>query len=429
MAHREPAVWPGDPSGQTREVRLGGRYRTYVPDRLDERPLLLPSGLARRVADVEARVRELASSPAGPSLDGLSRFLLRGEALASSRIEGLQVSPQQLALGEVADEEGLGRRGVSAAARLVVANVRVVREAVGRLADAAALTTEDVVRLHDDLLADDGFPGLRSTQNWVGGRTPVSAEFVPPAPGLVAPLVEDLADYCSGAAHAALVQAALAHAQFETVHPFADGNGRVGRALIHTVLKRRGLLRGAVLPVSLVLLTRVDDYVAGLTAFRHDGLPTSAAAQDGLVRWLEVFIDAAGDAADRAAALAEEVEARRADWRERLAGTRDEAGLRAAPRSDSAAHRLLEVLPEVPVLTVRSGAALLNTSGTATRRALDQLVSADVLRTRRLGRATVYLADEVLSLLTLEERRLASTRHDTGASRPRRPVPPLSAAP
>jgi len=90
----------------------------------------------------------------------------------------------------------------------------------------------------------------------LGGTSyhPIEADFVPPPPDLVPGLIEDLLRYLNGATHAPLIQAALIHAQFETIHPFTDGNGRVGRALIHTVLTRRGLLPGMVLPTSAVPL-------------------------------------------------------------------------------------------------------------------------------------------------------------------------------
>ena len=100
--------------------------------------------------------------------------------------------------------------------------------------------------------------GLRTIQNWISGsnHTPIGAEFIPAPPGLVHDLVDDLCLYLDGASHGALIQAAIAHAQFETIHPFANGNGHVGPALIHGILLRRGLTEYTILPVSLVLGTR-----------------------------------------------------------------------------------------------------------------------------------------------------------------------------
>jgi Fic family protein len=174
---------------------------------------------------------------------------------------------------ELADAEGIPVRGFTDNARLVANNISALKRAARELAFAPIVTAQGITDLHGALLPDHDLQGLRTAQNWIGGSAwhPLGADFVPPPPARVQALIDDLAEYASGAAHAALVQAGLVHAQFETIHPFADGNGRVGRALIHTVLTRRGLTRTAVLPVSLVLLTRSDAYVRGLTAYRYDG--------------------------------------------------------------------------------------------------------------------------------------------------------------
>ncbi|WP_200902545.1 MULTISPECIES: Fic family protein [Protofrankia] len=202
---------------------------------------MVDAELDARCAQVEAVVRGLAHSPGARGLEGLARFLLRSEALASSRIEGLQVSAQQLALVELADTEGIPVRGFTANARLVANNIRALKQAAGELAEAPSITVADITNLHRALLPDHHPPGLRTVQNWIGGNDwhPLDADFVPPPPERVEPLMDDLALYMSGAGHSPLVQAGLVHAQFETIHPYTDGNGRVGRALIHTVLARR----------------------------------------------------------------------------------------------------------------------------------------------------------------------------------------------
>lgn len=113
----------------------------------------------------------------------------------------------------------------------------------------------------------------------------------------------DLVAYINGAAHAPLIQAAVMHAQFETIHPFIDGNGRVGRALIHMMLARRGLTEHAVLPISLVLATLRDQYVEGLSAYRHDAPTASAEARTSINAWLTTFVEASGIAAEQAETL------------------------------------------------------------------------------------------------------------------------------
>jgi Fic family protein len=143
----------------------------------------------------------------------------------------------------------------------------------------------------------------------------------------------DLVSYANGGVHAPLVQAALVHVQFETIHPYTDGNGRVGRALIHTVLTRQGLTPTAVLPVSLVLLARSDAYPDSLTAYQYEGKPGSAAAQSAVTSWLETFLDAVEVAADQVVRVTRKLAELRAQWRIRLATHSTRWDTRDAPPS------------------------------------------------------------------------------------------------
>jgi hypothetical protein len=265
--------WEPSLDGPSRAARQGGSYAAYLPDPLEGRPLALGGTLSARAATVETAVRRLTLRPDSHSLEGLARFLLRSEAIASSRIEGMQVSPQQVALAELAQTEELAKSGFSRNAQLVANNITILRKAATEVAGSPTVTVAGIDELHRALLPDDRHQGLRTVQNWIGGNdwNPVDAQFVPPPPGHVRALMDDLVAYASGGVHAPLIQAALAHAQFETIHPYTDGNGRVGRALIHTILTRRGLTPSAVLPLSLVLLTRSDHYLAGLAAYRYSG--------------------------------------------------------------------------------------------------------------------------------------------------------------
>lgn len=426
MAESLRRHWTLSLDAPMRRDRRGGTYRPYLPDPLVGRPVTVSGRLDARVAHVERVIRELAGQPGAHGLEGLARFLLRSEAIASSRIEGLHVSARQVALAELAAAEGFPSRSFTANARLVANNITVVRRAAADLAKTPTVTTNGLVALHTALLPDDRHQGLRTVQNWIGGSDwhPIDAEFVPPPPDDVPRLMEDLAAYASGAAHAPLVQAAMVHAQFETIHPFVDGNGRVGRALIHTVLTRRGLTPEAVLPVSLVLLTRSERYVHGLTAYRYEKASDSATAIEGSSTWLETFIDAAEIAAERARQFAHDLVELHAAWEQRLATYRADKGARPVPRTTSAVARLLRRLPEAPALTARTAQRLLNVSFPAARNALDELAGAGILHRRQVDRgASGYLAPDVFELLTFAERGLASTRWDTREARPRRPVP------
>jgi Fic family protein len=426
VAHYETRRWEPSYGAPTRRDQRGGSYRAYVPDPLVGRPLAVDAELDARCAQVEAAVHGLAEVPGARGLEGLARFLLRSEALASSRIEGLQVSPQQLALVELAEAERLPVHGFSANARLVANNISALRRAAGELASASSITTPGITELHRALLPDHDPPGLRGVQNWVGGSDwhPLDAEFVPPPAEHVEPLMQDLAAYASGGGHAPLVQAGLVHAQFETIHPFGDGNGRVGRALIHTVLARRGLTPTAVLPVSLVLLTRSQTYIRGLTAYRYEGPPERGDAIEGVKVWLTGFLEAVDVAVGQAEAFARELAGLQRDWADRYARHRQAQGRRAQARADSTVARLLGQLPEVPLVTARTIERMLDVSFPAARAAAEDLAAAGVLTPKQVERNTTgYLAREVFDLLTFAERRLASTRWDTRDAQPRRAVP------
>ena len=410
-----------------RRDRKGGPYRAYRPDELADRPISLPPALGRRANEVERAIADLVAGPEIAALEGLARFLLRSEAIASSRIEGLQVSARQVALAELAEGEELGRIGFTSTAQLVANNVTVLREAASSLVTVGEVTVDGIEALHRALLPDEDLHGLRATQNWIGGSAwhPLDADFVPPPAMMVRGLMDDLAGYVDNAVAGPLVQAALVHAQFETIHPFVDGNGRVGRALIHTVLTRRGLTQGSILPISLVLLTRSQDYVRGLTAYRHDGDPTSRTAHDGLAIWVDLFVEAAATAVEQARTFAEQLGSLTSDWQERLRAARAERGVREKARSGSGVARLLELLPGTPVMTTRTVQRLLgDISFPPARAALEELADAGIVDRQQLdGRTTGYLAGEVFDLLTVAERRLASTRWDTRESPPARPAP------
>lgn len=236
--------------------------------------------------------------------------------------------------------------------------------------------------------------------------------------------MDDLVTYLNGAAHSPIVQAALVHAQFETIHPFTDGNGRVGRALIHTVLTRRGATRDAVLPVSLALATSSEAYVDGLATYRTTAPAGSADWHIAREGWVAAFAQAAVHAADQAARIADELAQVRADWDERFERHRAATGARRALRSDSATTKILADLPGTPVLTSATVTRIHGVSRARAVRALDELRDAGILTTRNAapGR-TAYVADDVLETITWAERRLASTRFDTRASAPARPVP------
>lgn len=391
-------------------------YAAYVPDRLTDVPLTLPSRVLTGVSDAERALAAVdGSSRAIPDFEALSRFLLRAEAVASSKIEHLVVGPRRLARHEAARESG---EPVSdATADAILGNIAAMRLAVQVGADGH-LDVDTLLRVHAELLkaSDPELAGqVRTAQNWIGGNdhNPCGAEFVPPPPDHVDALLEDLCAFARRDDVPPLLQAALVHAQFETIHPFTDGNGRTGRALIHVVLRRRGVTTSFTPPISLVLATRTREYVAGLTAYRYDGDPGSTAALEGIATWVDTFSDAALQAAADASDLADQLQTIEQRWRER-----------ARPRRGSAADRLLRHLLAHPIVSAESVAKLTGASRSAAFAAVHQLREAKVLAQVGSGkRLRLFEARDVLDLLTDVERSLAAPDGDTRHADPVRPVP------
>lgn len=427
MAHFESAEWAGLAAAPRLRDMRSGTYSRYQPDLLCERPLRLAPETRERAWIVEKRVRGLEDLPGARGLEALSRFLLRSEAIASSQIEGLVVSPQRVGLAELVQQKDLPPGGRDETAAQVAALMLALRRATHELADSARITEDGVVDLQRILMSEDSeLVGIRSQQNWIGGSDyhPLDAEFVPPEPGAVGALIADLVGYMNTGDHAPLVQAALVHAQFETIHPFRDGNGRVGRSLIHTVLVRRRLTRTAVLPVSAILLTRSDEYVSGLTEYRYSGAVGSEACDLAVSSWIDTFLMAVDQSVSLAEEFALELDELRAEWHRALADSRVERGIRDAPRAGSATALILAGLQETPVLTASLVAEQFDVSPLSARKALEELADSGILARRSLsGRAKCYLAKSVFDMLSLSERRLASTRWDTRETSPNRAAP------
>ncbi len=404
MAHFETRRWEADfttPGG--RQNRKSFTYQAFVPDALEGFDPSLPSTSISLVVEAEQAVQALNLRPPPlASLEVLARRLLRSEAVASSFIEGLKISQRRLARAEAGGDEAH-----DLTARSVLGNVAAMEAAVELGARTRALTVSDLEHVHRLLMEATDRPGLagrlRTTQNWIGGLSynPSRAAYIPPPPEFVKPLMEDLVKFSSREDLPATIQAAVAHAQFETLHPFGDGNGRTGRALIHAILRRRGLAPRFVQPVSLILATNAGDYIAGLTAFR----------QGHLADWLDLFARALTTAARRSGELADDIAKLQASWRERA----------GHPRGDSSAEALITALPAYPLLTMTSAARLLGRSLQAANTALADLEAAGVVTQVSMGRRNrAFEAKELLQLVNAFERALA-TRDDE--DQPSRPAP------
>ena len=360
-------TWTADPAIYAPpRYRRACEYDAYVPDLLATLGGDLPGHVAGVVSDAEHAIAEL-NAQAGPELMPLARLLLRTESIASSKVEGMQMDARSLARAEANQETG---RSVSSGAAEILANVDAMQLAIERAASPEPLEVDDIRDIHRALM--ERAPGnrlagqVRDGQNWIGGNdyNPCGADYVPPPPEEVGRLLGDLCDFVSGETLPPIVQAALAHAQFETIHPFADGNGRTGRALIQVVLRRRRLAPAFVPPISVVLAREKPRYISGLTAFRGDAVAT----------WIEQFAAAAAQAALLAGRYAERVVALRASWRARL-----RSGARP-PREDAAVWALIDALPAHPIVTIPVGVAVTGRTRPAVANAIAELEGAGVLR-------------------------------------------------
>lgn len=417
MSQQLTAIWRGAPDAfGPRKYRRPCEYSAYVPDLLGTHVLDLSTELAADVADTERALAAFEGAP-DQGLEQLARFLLRAEAVASSKIEGLQVNSRRLARHEARIAAGIPDRDATADA--VLGNVMAMQHAVDDVANAATVELQNLLDIHSALMEHSDQPEIsgqvRTTQNWIGGNdfNPCQAVFVPPPPEYLPQLLADLCLFINRDDLPGTVQAGLVHAQFETIHPFADGNGRTGRALIHVVLKRRGLARNYVPPISLALATRASAYVGALTRFRYVGDAAGTQALAGIRDWLDLFLSATRRATADAVNLQGLLEQVQQDWR-----------THARPRTGSAADRLLPQLIANPVVTADDVIRLTRASRSAAFAAIDSLTAADVIRpVGDQQRYRMFEAPQVFDVLTDYERAAATESGNTREERPKRAVP------
>jgi Fic family protein len=382
----ERRVWESNPALYAPpRYRRACSYEAFIPDPITGLQLALPGDIAGVVSEAEKAVAEL-NRGAGPELMPLARLLLRTESIASSKVEGLQVETRALARAEAKQETG-GSVGPQAAE--ILANIDAMQLAIERAVTVQAIREEDLLDIHGRLLARDPNARMagrfRDSQNWIGGNdyNPCGADFVPPPIEEVEGLLADLCGFCNDDTLPPLVQAAVAHAQFETIHPFEDGNGRTGRALVQVILRRRGLAPTFVPPVSVVLARDKKRYIEGLTLFREDRIP----------EWLQTFAAATAQAAGLAARYAAEVAELQERWRQQL---RDHS----YPRSDAAAWAIIDVLPAHPIITVPVGVAATRRTRPAVTNGVAELEEAGILvRVTESARNRAWEATGLLDLI------------------------------
>jgi Fic family protein len=364
----------------------GERVRAFVPAALP--PRLDPSPELQRALD--------AALLALGRLDGISAFLpdpevflytyVRKEAVLSSQIEGTQSSLSDLLLSELDEVPGVPLDDVAEVSNYVAA----LNHGLERLRGGFPLSNRLLREMHGILLRSGRGavqqPGaFRRSQNWIGGGRPANAVFVPPPPDRVEELMAALERFLHGQPIEVppLLKAGLAHVQFETIHPFLDGNGRIGRLLIALVLVHDGVLREPLLYLSLYFKQRRQEYYRHLNAVRERG---------GWEAWLRFFAEGVRETAEGAVATAR-----------RLSDlfARDLERIRAAGRSAGSAATLLQAFRERPLWTIgrlKEAARLPVPTVTRAIGALEKLGIVRETTGRRRGRVFSY--DASLKLLS-----------------------------
>ncbi len=325
-----------------------------IPPRIAGLGLSIPSGVA---GELDAAGRAVATLDAsdGADLAALSGLLLRTESMASSKIEHLDASVDDYA-------RALHGARANASAVAMVAASNAMERLIAAVSATRHVALSDLLDAHRSLMADEpterGHAGrVRDMQNWVGGSdySPRGALLIPPAPELLGALLDDLLSFANRTDVPSLLQATIAHAQFETLHPFTDGNGRIGRALVNAILRARATTSKVVVPIASALVARRDDYFSALDAFREGDL------EPIVTRFAHATLIAAEDAPIRHLP---------AEWRSDIGRT----------RKGSAPALLLEHLLTHPVVNASDAEAALGVGTSASGAAIDRLESSGILR-------------------------------------------------
>ncbi|WP_245723553.1 Fic family protein [Paramicrobacterium humi] len=322
----------------------------------------------------------------------LSRFMMRTESVASSKIERITADASDYAKALV------GNRSNSSATSMVAASA-ALHSLVTGVGDRGAFALDDLIAAHHALMKNDAHEAdyagrMRDIQNWIGGsdHSPREALHVPPAPERVTTLMEDLIDYLNRDDVPVMVQAAIGHAQFESIHPFTDGNGRIGRALVSAVLRRRGVTRNAVVPLASGLLAKREDYFAALGRYRQ-GHPSTL---------IDLFSQSARAAAVCSRSSIARIKALPEEWAAEL-----------RPRAGSSVAALIPAFYDHPVMTATEIEKHSGSSEQQAYKAVNKLAAAGFIQevTGR-KRDRVWVASELLAELDELDRRIRNAMDD-----------------
>jgi Fic family protein len=360
---------------------VGETVRAYVPRPLPPTPPIDLTGLSGLVSEAMLALGRLDGVRAiAPDTSLFLYMYVRKEALLSSQIEGTQSSLSDLLLYENNEAPGAPIDDVEEVSTYVAA----LNHGLARMQDGFPLSTRLMREMHGILLAtgrgSTKQPGeFRSSQNWIGGTRPGNALFVPPPPSEAPALMSDLERFLheTESGLPAIVKAGLAHVQFETIHPFLDGNGRLGRLLITLYLCAEGILHEPLLYVSLYLKANRATYYALLQEVRTEGRWEV---------WLEFFLKGVRDVARQAHDAARQIS--------RLFAA-DLEKTKSLGRAAPTAGAILMLMQQRPILTIAKAAALSETTFPTASSALANLESLGLIKEisgKQRGRIYAYQA-------------------------------------
>lgn len=349
----ERLTWLIAEGGDARRSGRGQRYDSAIVPEIADAEMILTSECALVSEDVRTAIAAF-DLRVGDVLAPLESLLVRIESSASSRIENVAAPVPDLLIAEAGEDQG---RSVAD----VMGNVDATTAAIV-LADD--ISPETILDVHRELLGST-HPVLagrwRKETVWIGSYSggPPTAEYVPPPPSAIPDAIEDLCWFMARTDMPVFIQAMVMHAQFETIHPFADGNGRVGRALIHALLRRDGLTKSATLPISAGIVSQKHRYIEALTEYRVGDI----------VPIVELAADATFAALRNASHLFDDVIRMQDGWRE----------LVGSMRSDSLVHQVIDDLLSHPVVDVDVLGPVLDAGPSSIRRSLNALVECGII--------------------------------------------------
>lgn len=371
--------WQQATRGGTAADRMVREIEVSTPPDLSRANPHLPPKLGLLLDEALVAIGDLEREH-GPQLGPLAALLLRGESVASSKIEQIESGLDDYA-------RALHGMRSNAAATSMAASTAALDDLITSVDDRSDIDLAAVLRAHRVLMRDDPFERscagrVRDVQNWIGGsdHSPRGALYVPPPAATLDQHLDNLLMLANRSDLNPLLQATMVHALFESIHPFMDGNGRIGRALINTVLRRRGATRRVVIPLASALVARCDDYFDRLGAFRTGDL---APLVESFAVGVRIAAQESATSADHLARLPD-------SWHEHA----------GRPRQGSATQRLLDRLLDTPIFNADDAQRSVGGATSSIYAAIDRLASAGIVRplTGR-QRNQVWIASDVAAEL------------------------------